>query len=324
LILAPFKNSALNIVEKVIHLSGALQFDNKKRFLDEYGLDPEKDVIDSKKPGLLFYKCLPKDDHQKTFAGKIDDCFRLGVQFAKKNVKLYCPFYSSDLIVASPLGLRMAIESGEKNDFLSSIEMMILDSANVLLMQNWEHVEYIFQHLNQIPKNPHETDFSRVKSWYLDGNAGFVRQTLVFSSMLTPELNTLYNAHMNNVDGKLKIRSDPGNGTKSQVLQPILQTMIRIKSRDVVEANDARFKYFTERLFPDMKQDISEKKHYLLFVPNYFDYVRLRNWLTEQGVNFASLSDYTSASDISRARTEFYHEKVDMLVLTERFHFYRR
>jgi U3 small nucleolar RNA-associated protein 25 len=51
LILAPFKNSALNIVEKIIHLSGALQFDKKKRFQDEYGLAPEQEVIDSKKPG---------------------------------------------------------------------------------------------------------------------------------------------------------------------------------------------------------------------------------------------------------------------------------
>lgn len=63
----------------------------------------------------------------------------------KKNcLKLFTQFYSSDIIIASPLGLRTIIGcEGEKQrdyDFLSSLEMIIIDKTDVFLMQNWDHL----------------------------------------------------------------------------------------------------------------------------------------------------------------------------------------
>ena len=49
------------------------------------------------------------DGFIELFSGNIDDHFRIGVGVAKKSIKLYTDFYSADIILASPLGLRTVI-----------------------------------------------------------------------------------------------------------------------------------------------------------------------------------------------------------------------
>ena len=49
-------------------------------------------------------------DHVATFKGNIDDNFRIGVKVTKRSVRLFEGFFGADMIVASPLGLRLACE----------------------------------------------------------------------------------------------------------------------------------------------------------------------------------------------------------------------
>ena len=44
-------------------------------------------------------------DFLSTFAGNIDDHFRIGISVSRASMKLYAPIYASDIIIASPLGL---------------------------------------------------------------------------------------------------------------------------------------------------------------------------------------------------------------------------
>ena len=70
-------------------------------------------------------------------SGNIDDCFRIGIGLAKKSLKLYTSFDESDILLCSPLGLRMiigdSVESHHERDFLSSIEVLIVDHVSFCL-----------------------------------------------------------------------------------------------------------------------------------------------------------------------------------------------
>ena len=53
---------------------------------------------------------VPKpSSYTAMFAGNTDDCFRVGVAVSGKVLRLYADFYSSDIIIASPLGLRTVL-----------------------------------------------------------------------------------------------------------------------------------------------------------------------------------------------------------------------
>ena len=94
---------------------------------------------------IIGLSCLSfPDSYLQLFEGNSDDCFRVGLTVRKTALTLYTKFYSSDIILASPLGIRMIIGGeGDKNrdyDFLSSLEMVIVDQMDVFLMQNWDHL----------------------------------------------------------------------------------------------------------------------------------------------------------------------------------------
>ena len=72
------------------------------------------------------------DDFYETFCGDTDDGFKMGIAVTKKTLKLYADFYSSDIIVASPLGLRMVVgvdgESKRDYDFLTRCGTVVKSS----------------------------------------------------------------------------------------------------------------------------------------------------------------------------------------------------
>jgi U3 small nucleolar RNA-associated protein 25 len=114
LILLPFRSSALKWMESLTNYTPrpTWQVENHARFLREFGL-PEGtiDKLANAEPGIY------PQDHVETFKGNVDDSFRVGIKVTKKSIKPFSEFYGCDIIIASPLGLRLSIQK-EKYVFL--------------------------------------------------------------------------------------------------------------------------------------------------------------------------------------------------------------
>lgn len=106
LIMLPFRSFASRWLDSLIkHLPG-IQIENHARFKSEFDI-PEGtvDKLLDAPPGTY------PPDHVDMFQGNIDDDFRVGIKMTRKSLKLFSEFYSSDIIIASPFGLRRAIEN---------------------------------------------------------------------------------------------------------------------------------------------------------------------------------------------------------------------
>lgn len=219
LILLPFRGVAHELVEIMIGLLGPKTVViNKDRFDEEYGPDGEEDDMSAAVEGaangdarLARAKAVleRKPEDWKALLGggrNVDDMFTLGLSLSPGGgkgkpgegkgvgVRLYCDFYNSDIIIASPVALHRACvpdrdgggegDGGVDADFLSSVEVCIMDRADVFLMQNWAYVPDIAEVLNARPKGERaaRADFSRVRPLFLHEQGRLFRQTLVFSA----------------------------------------------------------------------------------------------------------------------------------------------
>ncbi|CAN8077361.1 unnamed protein product [Agarophyton chilense] len=378
LMLLPMKNVAYEVVRSLQALavgadeaeSDVSQIENKDRFEAEFAPDPseveesDKDFIEDKEDSLTSKKRRKPSDHRRTFRGNIDDDFKLGIAFTKKSMKLYNDFYSSDLIIASPLGLRRLLaekasgkdikaklekkkkeeavewrskigkDSGKSkievanSDFLSSIEICVIDGLHIFSMQNWETLLQTVSMTNQMPSSTRDTDFSRIRDWCLDGLMRNFRQTILLSEYRKAEFLSLFRELVNH-SGKVQvIQAARVHGTMADVLVDARQTFFKLHDvESPLQAIDTRFDFFFDKAFPQLRSLLNSRS--LIVIPTYFDYVRVRNRLVAMAkddltIRFTSMCEYSKPNEISRARSRLFDGSVSMVLITERFHYYWR
>lgn len=317
-IVVPFRETARRIVSNFIKLLGntETQTDSKKRFFSEYSLQKEE-VINAKKP----------EDYKTIFAGNTDDHFRIGISLSRKRFKLYTKFYSSDIIIASPLGLRTIIgpeqDSKKDYDFLSSIEILILDQTDIFLMQNWEHLMHVMDHLHLQPKESHDCDFSRVRLWSLNGWSKYYRQTIILSSLPSPPISLLFNKYCFNYAGKLQVYPAPTSGSICQVALQLPLVFHKVESMSYAKLADVRFNMFIKKILPKFK-DNAAMRSTMVFIPSYFDFVRIRNYFNKKEIKFLQINEYSDEDEVAKTRSQFFLGQTQFLLYTERRHFYFR
>ncbi|VDN83629.1 unnamed protein product [Brugia pahangi] len=288
LIICPMKKDVFPIIENFRMLifgdSDKPFISNYRRFKTEYG-DTGFKISEKRKVSV---------DYRELMSGNIDDCFRIGVAIAKKSLKLYTAFDESDILIASPLGLRMIVGEGSEEretDFLASIEVLIIDKADILLMQNWEHLLNIMSSLHIQPKKL-TVDISRVRRWSLEQYSKFYRFW------------------------------------QFQIEIPYCQELQRIDVDVAENQSDIRFNFFKEKILPKCELGT------VIFIPSYFDFVRIRNYLKNENESFVQLHEYAKEGKFSNllcflfsiiqgirsltfyqppAQPKFYHEMINQV-----------
>lgn len=318
LILLPTCNSCYEVVDHLISISGCDQQENKNRFKSSF--------LDKRTPPET-----KPDDFRDSFRGNSNDFFCVGIKITRKSFKLYTSFYSSDIIVASPIGLSMILENPDKAkrqyDFLSSIEVVIVDRANQIEMQNWDHLLTIYKYLNKIPKSFHEADFSRIRMAYINDQSRFLTQNLVFCEYTTPNTNNIINRRSMNLGGKVKLRPlyDSKNCVMNSIGMGIQQIFQRFECDDPISNSEARFKFFINTILPSLAKSTSYDDGLLIFIPSYYDYLRVKSYMKKSTkYTFGSIDEYCSQSKLSKNRSAFASGKIKILLYTERLHYFRR
>lgn len=102
----------------------------------------------------------------------------------------------------------------------------------------------------------------------------------------------------------------------------LLQVFHRIPCLTLADQGDVRLQYMAKAVLPEMRR--LQQKHTLIFVPSYYEFVRLRNHMVKAELSHACVSEYERTSETSRGRSRFFHGHRDMLLYTGRAHFFKR
>lgn len=140
-----------------------------------------------------------------------------------------------------------------------------MDQADIFLMQSWDHILHLMQHIHLQPVTTHGTDFSRIRPWAVDGHSRFYLQTLIFSSVVCPEHHSLLSKHCKNFAGQAKLLNTVISGSISQIMCHLPQVCLA---------------YRIECKFPFMKHCIEKLRFCIMDYGNLISFFFYRSFIS--------------------------------------------
>ena len=335
LVLLPTRGVCHTFVNMLLDLLGdEATVEHKERFDMEYGPPPDDEVeYDEHEARRRKVQKEKGKAWNELFGDTVntDDDFKVSLSIGSKRtkdnptglgVRMYTNFYKSDVILASPLALKLATD--EDSDYLSSIEVCVLSRVDVMLMQNWDRVSEVLPMLNSQPTSTHSTDFSRVRHYLLDGKAVRWRQLIMLSGFHDALINAAFKRYAQSRAGSMKVRrvTSDNEAALNDVVVPVRQVFQRIPCDSFRNQSEARVVFFAEKILPQIVR--KKQKHTMIYIPSYFDFVSIRNILLKRNADFVSVTEYARVSEVSRGRARFLQGRKNILLYTGRAHFFSR
>ena len=263
------------------------------------------------------------DSRSEFFAGDTEDNFTLGVAVTKKSMKLGATPLESDLLICSPLALKMT----ENLDFLSSLEIVVIDRADYLRMQNWDHVVDVLGKANKQPTDLHGVDISRLRLSTVEGLNRNLRQTILTTDTMHSDSFSVFtdrwdkNGQVGNFRGFARLsRKRTSEVTRvREELQVHRQVFMAAgQSKDV--ANPLLYS-FKEKFWKDVGRELSRLA---IVCANYFDYLELKKFFKDETeASVACISEFTDQRRLTGSREMFASGDKSVLLLTERLLWYK-
>jgi U3 small nucleolar RNA-associated protein 25 len=353
LVLLPNRGLCHKFVDALMKMTGAdRNSPHFERFDAEFGRGADADDDEDGETPLDSNKELRRKavleskgkDWNEIFGDDLnqDDDFKLGIALTPKaaksgkadnstkvQVKLYTDFYKSDIVVCSPIGLKILLapdEDGKEgdSDFLSSIEICLVQHADVLMMQNWDHASDILSRLNEEPTKNNDTDFSRVRRYMLEGQGAQRRQLIISTDIVDPYLLSAFKRFGKSVAGSVKMRrkTSPEEAALANVLVPMKQVFQRVPVVSFDKQTDGRTQYFVKNILPEIQRH--KQKQTMIYIPSYFDFVALRNIFLKREIAFVSVHEYSRHTEVSRGRARFLQGRKPIMLYTGRANFFHR
>jgi U3 small nucleolar RNA-associated protein 25 len=317
LVICPHRLQAFQFISEILNVlpdsfdDVAFEVEHGDRLNAEYSVEEVPKFLRRSKP----------KDWLAVFGGNADPDFKMGIRFFDNKVSLFQQMTKSQLVIASPLGLFLHDDS---TDFMTSVEILVLDCLDALIMQPWDRLTALIARLNGFPKTVGETNWERIRIYCADKNHVQMRQNIGYGSVLTPEIHSLFSS-CPNLRGGLMIRpllypaaSLPGSDT----------TFKKLMVKSVQAIGDTIGLFFEDRLLPQIKQwrsaPAEEAKRTVIYFVSSLRFVQARKVLEDNNVTFLEMGDDANEHDGKRMRRGYRDDPKAVLLITERFYFHYR